>query len=134
MLIGFGVVTAFAVVLFLLSRAGQDANLSSAIDQTRRTGAPEPIVEFVADQPEDRRPTHWDNALKQLWDSYNRTEAARVVMAAARRSDASILQYWIQQVLDVEPRIAEEVFTESFLRAHYRPDVASRCGKSGCCS
>ncbi len=133
MVIGLAVFTVAAVLLFFVSQASQGAKLSTAVEQTRRTGSPEPVVEFVTAAPEERRPTHWDDALGQLWQAYARVEAARLVMAAARRSDATILQYWIKRVLEVEPRIADEVFTESFLAAHYRPRVADRCGKSGCC-
>ena len=133
MLIAFGTATALAVVFFLARMASQGAKLGDAIAQTRRTESPGPVVEFVEQAPEEKRPAMWDQAIGDLWNAYAREEAAALVMAAARRSDATILQYWIRQVLEVEPEIAERMFPESFLRTHFKPKVAARCGKSGCC-
>lgn len=133
MLIGFGIATGLAVVFFIARFASQGSKLSDAVDQVRRTEHPGPVVELVEEAPADKRPAMWDQAIGDLWNAYAREEAACLVMAAARRSDATILQYWIKQVLEVEPQIAEEIFPESFLQTHYKPRVAARCGKSGCC-
>lgn len=133
-LIIVGVLTTAILLYFLARTAARGASLAEAVRETERTGAPEPVVSYVCDQPADRRPTHWDDALSRLWQNYSRIEAARVLTEAARESDASILQYWIRQVLEVEPDIARKIFSEEFLESCYEPEVASRCGKSGCCS
>ncbi|MFB6264685.1 MAG: hypothetical protein ABEL76_13835 [Bradymonadaceae bacterium] len=129
-----GALVTAAFVVFLARTASRGASMADAVERVRESGEPDPIVEFVQSQPEQKRPTHWDDALGRLWQKYDRIEAARVVVAAARRSDASILQFWIRKVLEVEPAIAEKIFTQTFLDEHYDPDVAARCGSSGCCS
>lgn len=121
-------------VLALLGRiAFQSSQLDTALDEAQARRDPQPIVEAVEELSDDDAATNWDYALDQLWQAYDRELAAEVLVEAAERSDASILQYWMQQVLQVEPDVADDVFTEAFLQRHYDPKTADRCGKSGCC-
>lgn len=128
-----GIAIGVLLVAFLGRIALESSNLESAIDDALDGDDVEPIVDAVTAAPEDKQPTHWDYALGQLWQAYAREQAAELVMRAAEESDATILQYWIQQVIQVEPAIARDVFTDAFLAEHFEPDVAARCGKSGCC-
>lgn len=121
------------VVFFVGRMALDNSSVDSALAETQKTGDPMPVVEAITAVDEERRPTKWDYAINRLWQAYARETAAALIVAAAERSEATILQYWIQQVLQVEPEIAETTFSEEFLERHYRPDVAARCGKSGCC-
>lgn len=121
------------VVFFVGRMALDNSSVDSALAETKKTGDPMPVVEAITAVDEERRPTKWDYAINRLWQAYARETAAAVIVAAAERSEATILQYWIQQVLQVEPEIAETTFSEEFLETHYRPEVAARCGKSGCC-
>ncbi len=109
--------------------------LSHAIKTARRTGDLSAIVGHIEHLPEAARPTTWDNAIGQLWRAYERETAARLVIEAGLRSDAEIVQYWIRQVMEVEPEIAMAVFTPEFLNSCFNPSVASsmgRCGSCGC--
>jgi len=128
-----GIAIGLAVLLFLGRAAFESSQLDSALSRAQSTGELDAVVAAVGAAPEEKRPTKWDYAIGELWQAYERETAARLVVEAAERSDATILQYWIQQILQVEPRIADDVFTEAFLADHYDPEVASRCGKSGCC-
>lgn len=133
MYIAAGIGITAIIALFLVRIARQSSRLSDALQQAQQSGDLQPVVRAVESAPEDDRPTQWDQAIGALWQAYARREAAQLVVEAAERSEATILQYWIQQVLQVEPDIASEVFTDEFLQRHFKPEVAARCGKSGCC-
>lgn len=133
MIAAAGIAIGLAVLLFLGRMAFETSQLEDALAEARSSGDLEGLVEAVEAAPADKRPTKWDYALDQLWNAYERETAAELVVEAAPRSDATILQYWIQEVLQVEPKIADRVFSEEFLERHFDPEVASRCGKSGCC-
>jgi hypothetical protein len=133
MLVGFSLVAVFTIALVLIRTVTKSSDLEAALARARETGEVAPLADVIAEMPDDRQPTEWNQALDDLWQSYHREEAAQLVVEAARRSDATILQYWMQQVVQVEPRIADAVFTDNFLETHFDPEVASRCGSSGCC-
>ena len=133
MFIALGIGITVIIALFLGRTATETSRVSEAIAQTRQTGEVDGLVAVVEAHPPDKQATKWDHVIGELWQAYARREAARLVVEAAERSEATILQYWIRQVLEVEPDIAEEVFSDAFLEEHFRPDVAARCGKScGC--
>ena len=75
----------------------------------------------------------WDQAIKALWQGYEREAAARLTVEAAQRCDAKIIQYWMKQIMEIEPGIASRVFTQAFLDAHFNPEVAASCGRCGSC-
>lgn len=133
MIAAAGIAIGLAVLLFLGRMALESSQLDAALSEAHSSGELDAVVEAVQAAPAEKRPTKWDYAIDQLWQAYARETAAELVVEAAERSDATILQYWIQQILEVEPRIADDVFSEEFLAEHYDPQVASRCGKSGCC-
>jgi hypothetical protein len=81
----------------------------------------------------DPEGTGWDQAISQLWRTYHRETAAALVVQAAQHSDADIIQYWIARFIEVETDIARETFSQEFLAEHFQPEVASRCGRRGCC-
>lgn len=106
--------------------------LARGLVQARATGDVSGLVAAIQASPESSRPTLWDQAIGALWGEYAREAATSLIMAGAQRSDASILQYWIKQVMEVEPEIAEAYFDEEFLANHYHPQVAASCGRCGC--
>ena len=128
-----GIAIGLLIVFFLGRTALQSSQLERAMQRARQQGEVEPVAEAIAEMPADKQPAQFDQAIGKLWQGYARREAAELVVASMRRSDATILQYWAKQVLEVEPAIASEVFTEEFLAEHFRPEVAERCGSScGC--
>ncbi|MEL6179418.1 MAG: hypothetical protein AAFS10_10715 [Myxococcota bacterium] len=122
------------LVIGFVAAGSRPGRLKRALQHARRTGELAPVVEAIERTPRPSQPNAWDQALSELWRAYERELAARLVMEAARRSDADIVQYWIRQVLEVEPEIAREVFTPSFVNEYFDPLVASRCGRGGCSS
>ena len=103
-----------------------------ALARARTTGDFEPLIAYVEGKSSAGQANEWDQILGELWRKYDRELAARLLMVAAPRCDAKILQYWLGQVLSIEPEIAEEVFTPEFVQLHFKPDVAMSCGKCGC--
>lgn len=96
------------------------------------TGDLEPLVDHVAQEPESTRPTVFDQATRTLWDRFERPLAARFVRQSAEFvATATITQYWIRQMLEVEPDIANDTFDSGFLGQMYDPELAARCGKKG---
>ncbi len=124
--IAFAAVAAIAVLR--LFRRGADVAAVAA--HAAASGDVTLLVEQIEASDADPA-TSWDQAIARLWEAYHRETAARLVVEGARRSQAPVLQYWIQRFLEVEPEIAEEHFTPEFLDRYYRPEVAAKCGR-GC--
>jgi len=93
---------------------------------------PGELVTALSEMPEAARPTAFNQAVRDLWETYHRELAARLIRdGAGWLSGATIVQYWIRQVLEVEPDVANDTFDADFLTAFYNPEVAARCGKFG---
>ena len=106
--------------------------LGRLIDQAVKREDVSPVVQRVVETPETARPTAFDQAVNSLWTRYERGLAAKLVHGAAPSlGTASIAQYWIRQVMEVEPEIGNSVFDEEFLRAVYQPERAAKCGRFG---
>lgn len=116
-----------AVAIFFMRRPSGKSAMAAA-----RAGDVVPIIAAIEAGSGDRA-TRWDAAISDLWSTYHRETAALLVVEAAHRTDDDIVHYWIAQVLQVEPDIAGVTFTQEFLMEHFRPDIASRCGRKGCC-
>jgi hypothetical protein len=104
-----------------------------ALAHAHRSGDVAPLADAMRQVPEGARPTKWDFVIGSMWRAYRREQAAVLVVAATAQTDADIVQYWIKQVIEVEPEIAQSVFTPQFLSEHFKPEIAQRCGKRGCC-
>lgn len=127
-----GIAIGAVIVGFVLRSAFSGTSIKAATDLARETGKIELLVEAIEARPESEQATHWDHAIDSLWNSYAREEAARLTMEAAPRCDSDAIQYWMRQVLEVEPEIASNVFTPEFLDEFFKPEIAAQCGK-GCC-
>lgn len=119
------------VVGFVATGSTRGHSIKRGMRAARATGDLAPLTEALKAQP-DESGTHWDQAIGALWQAYAREAAAGLVVVAAQHSQAKIVQYWIKQVIEIEPEIAKEVFTPQFLMAHFDPSVASQCGRCGC--
>ncbi|MEC9399089.1 MAG: hypothetical protein VX475_15805 [Myxococcota bacterium] len=120
-----------AIALVAVPMARPNAK-KRALARARATGELGGLIAWVEAKPLVAQADAWDQLLLGLWQRYERELAARVIMEAAPRSDAKIVQHWIAQVLSIEPELAQEIFTQEFLAKHFRPDVAAQCGKCGC--
>jgi hypothetical protein len=133
MLIWMGIILTVVVLALLAKSAMRTSGVAAGTAHARKTGELGALVAAIETTPYSEQATQWDQAIGELWQSYAREEATRLVMEAAERSDADIIQYWIRQVLEVEPEIASEHFTQEFLEEHFQPEVAAKCGRTGCC-
>ncbi len=114
---------------FMLRRAsGLGPMLKKAIEMDDI----QPLVDHANSMPKSVRSAFYQSAIGQLWDSWNRPLAARVIREyALHHGEERICQYWIKQVLEVEPLAAQRWFDEEFLKRHFRPEVAKSCGRTG---
>ncbi|MFT7621173.1 MAG: hypothetical protein ACI9WU_000334 [Myxococcota bacterium] len=123
---------AAAVILAAYAWTRKGPSPASLALRAAKGGDTTPVVAALSELPEAKRPTAFDQAVRSLWDAYHRPLAARLVCDGAPWvSAAPITQYWIKHIMEVEPEIAKEAFTEEFLEAIYDPDRAARCGRFG---
>ncbi len=132
MIIWIGTAIGAVIVAWVLRSAFSGTSIKAATDLARETGKLDLLIETIEARSEAEQATRWDHAIDSLWNSYAREEAARLTMAAAQRCDSDAIQYWMRQVLEVEPQVASDVFTQEFLDAYFKPEIAAKCGK-GCC-
>jgi hypothetical protein len=110
----------------LLARRGPSA--VTLAREAARGQDPGPVLRAAAALPVGRRSAFFHAAIGELWASWNRPLAARLVREyAILCPDEKLCQYWLQQVLQVEPVVAREAFDPDFLTAVYRPEVAKSC-------
>ena len=106
--------------------------LSGHLRTFMKDGEVGPLVAHIETLPADDQPTAYHTVLTRVWGAYQRRRAAALVREMGMRvGDAAIAQYWIKQVLDIEPEIAREVLDEDWLSAFYVPEVAQQCGAFG---
>ena len=120
-----------AIALVAVPMARPNAK-KRALARARETGDLSALIAWVEAKPLVAQADAWDQILLGLWQRYERELAMKVIMEAAPRSEAKIIQHWIAQALSIERELAEEVFTQEFLLQHFRPVVAAQCGKCGC--
>ena len=107
-------------------------SLAGVISAAREQRDIKPIIEAVSKIRESARPTAYNHAIRQLWDAYERELAIELVKELARNHHESLIaQYWLKQVLQVEPKLATKAMSREFLNRYYRPEVAAQCGPVG---
>jgi hypothetical protein len=78
------------------------------------------------------QPSAYNFAIRRLWDSYRRKEAVSLIRELARAFPAThIAQYWLDQLLKVEPALAQSDLGKEFLDTYYQPALAAQCGQVG---
>ncbi len=122
-----------AVVALVVGPMSRPGGLTRALARAKVTGDLEAVVAHVERLTPSAQADAWHQVMARLWERYDRELAARLMVEAAPRCDAKIVQYWIRQALEIEPEIAQEVFTPMFLATHFRADDAAQCGKASCC-
>jgi len=127
-LAGAAVILAVGYVLF--RRAG-GPNIQSALDRAVEAEDIVSLVETIKKESAPRRSLLFQQSISFLWENWQRPLAVKLVKEFAREhSGEKICQYWLKQVLEVEPRVAGRELDKKFLEVHFRPDVASCCGKT----
>ncbi len=117
-----------AFVLWRLLRPSLDGAVQRAIAGEDL----QPIMEVLEKRSTSAQPTGYNHAIRRLWDSYQRPMALSLVRELAKNHGTSnIAQYWIKQVMVVEPALAKEGFSKEFLDTYFQPEVAAQCGPVG---
>lgn len=126
----FAVLGGLLLAAMLRSWLGPSVHKEAA--RAGRTRDPQPLFDLIARQKPSSQPAAFNQAIRQLWDRYERDVAAVVARELAEKHpDARITQYWLDQIQKVEPELAQKAFDHRFLQAHYRPEVAASCGNVG---
>jgi len=118
---------AAAVLVFWFARRGPSpyALAQKAAD----SGDTSELIQAANRLPRLQRSKFFQQAIAFLWENFQRPLAAEVVRAfAEHHSNEKICQFWLKQVLEVEPIHARKVFDSRFLKDHYNPEVANTCG------
>ena len=125
-----GGIVVLVVAILLFNFTGN--KVSKAIREARRTKDIKPLLAAVdADESVDV-PTVLNSVIKSFWDSYERETATSLIRALLERNDkASISQFWLKTVREVEPEIARKQLGEEFITAHYCEEIAAGCGGCG---
>jgi hypothetical protein len=91
-----------------------------------------PVIEAVEALKVSMRPTAYNHAIRRIWDAYERELAVDLIKHLARNhNDSLIAQYWLKQLMQVEPALAKRHLSSEFVKRYYQPEVAASCGPVG---
>jgi hypothetical protein len=129
--LGIGIAVGVIVLAVLFWRLFLPG-LGPLVDQAAKSGDLGPLLAALQKMREGAQPAAYNHAIRRLWDGYQRELAARLARELARNfGTVPISQYWLRQILQVEPGIAKVQFDQEFLNTYYVPEVAARCGPAG---
>ena len=115
------------IVYFLVFRRGPNA--ISLATQAAESGSLEALLKAATTLPYKRRSMFFQAAISWLWNNWQRPLAAELSVHFAQQHGAEkITQFWVRQVMEVEPLTAQKTFDKRFLEQYYRPEVAKQCG------
>ncbi len=116
-----------AVAWFLVTRRGPDPiRLAEAAAESEDLAG---LLDAARKLPYKQRSRFFQEAINWLWNNWQRPLAARLAREFAEQHGAEkIAQFWLRQVMEVEPREAQRNFDKRFLESYYRPEVAKQCG------
>lgn len=115
-------------VLMQSSRSGVSRAATAAMAQGE-VGA---VVQAIERLPEGPRPTAFNQAMRQMWDAYERGLAIQLLFTLRESmAEAPIFHYWIKQSMEVEPDLARDVLDADFMARFFDAEVASKCGPGG---
>lgn len=108
--------------------------LNQAIAFAKKTGDIAPLEAVISDTAAGQQVNAMNSAITRLWEGWERETSIRLMREVAQVvPDELIVQFWLRKALEVEPELATKHFSDTFLLAYYKPDVARRCGSGGCC-
>lgn len=127
--LAIGVVAVVFVGLVFLSLNNP---MERAVGRALKAQNATPLLEHIEALAPDAQPNMYHRAIGRLWSGHERNMAVEVIRhLVVNHPDEKISQYWLNQVLTVEQRLARENFTEDFLSRYFNPKVASQCGPAG---
>ena len=125
-------IAAIAVAAVLLYRWLFMPSLGRDVARAMADGDVGPLQRRLAELPADAQPLRYDTAIQRLWVAYRRDLAAPLIGDLARQHEAlPLAHYWLMQLQDVEPEIAQAALGRDFIAGHYQPQLAAQCGKFG---
>lgn len=117
------------VALVVLYLATSGPSVVSLVQKAKKEESVEPILKAAKGLSPKRRSYFFQQSIELLWRSYERELATEVLREfVAMHPDEKICQYWLDQALEHEGRMARRVLGRQFLDTYYRPDVAATCG------
>ncbi len=117
-----------ALVLWMRASA---APLHKLAQEAAASGDTSALRSYLRARSAFTRPAAYNSAIRMLWDAYQRPLTVGLIEDLGREhAEAYITQYWLDQLLNVEPTLARDLDPE-FLARTYQPDVASKCGSYG---
>lgn len=115
-------------------RAKRPPTMNKAVAVAMKTGSIDPIGEAVSALPAGQQVNAINSAITRLWEGWERETAIRMIREVTEHiPEELIVQFWLRRAMEVEPDLAAQYFSDTFLLAYYKPDVARRCGTGGCC-
>ena len=121
-----------AVVLAWIVHRLRLPNLDKAAEEAARQGDLNIILGAINRRGIYSRPAAYHHAIRYLWNNYQRPLASKLARhMASNHVESAIAQYWIREILAIEPKIARKVFDKKFLQTYYHPEVAAQCGPAG---
>lgn len=125
------IVFAVVVIGFVIWRL-MIPSLTGVVAKAQEEQDISPIVDAVEGLREAARPAAYNHAIRKIWDAYNRELAIELVIELAKKhNDSLIAQYWLKQVIQVEPELTRSNFSREFLADYFQPEVADQCGPVG---
>jgi len=125
--VALAVVAVVVVVSRLLAKRAERHVLRAV-----KNGDVEPLREALRKRSALTAPAAYNRAIRGLWDAYRRDLAAPLIRDLGERfGEVFISQYWLKQLLTVEPGLAKANLDPKFLEQHYQPEVAQKCGSFG---
>ena len=119
---------AIALPLWLMVSPSLQREVRKAVANNDMT----PVVQAISKKRASAQPGAYNKAIRMLWTSYDREQAVPLIKELARNFGTTMIaQYWLDQLLKVEPKLAKEKLEPEFVQAYYQPDLAAKCGKAG---
>jgi hypothetical protein len=123
---------AVAAVVLLMLWSRLVPSVDNVARKSVKSGDLSAVLALIAKKKPAAQPTAFNQAIRLLWDKYERRLALKLIKElAARHGDARIAQYWLRQAITVEPEISHKVLSRAFMAEHYQPEVAAQCGPVG---
>jgi hypothetical protein len=120
-----------ALIGVIMMMREQDA-VASLVKEAVAEGKVKPIMRAGLELDSSAQPPFFLRAIEVLWNTWQRELAAQLAHDFVMlHPNEKLGQYWLRQVLEIEPDIAEEVLQPEFLDVYYQPNLAASCGPAG---
>ncbi|NMB75129.1 MAG: hypothetical protein GYA21_08360 [Myxococcales bacterium] len=107
-------------------------SISKEVARYQRTGDVAPLLARIRSRRPAARPAAFDLAIKTMWNAYQRELCPPLIRELAKdHTREPVAQYWLSQLMQVEPKMAREHLDQNFVSRFFLPDLAARCGRAG---